>query len=111
MDLLPTVRLTDTQKKVLTKIASAATPVVAGEQISGDQNMLAARKILVDLGLITYSDSKGAGLTDSGRQVMIDHALLDDGGELSADGEKYAYDNKQQNENAYKFSLIKELLF
>lgn len=113
MSVLPTIRLTDHQKKVMTTIVASETPVVAGERISGNVNIVAARDILVDLGLITYDENKGATITDSGKQVMIDHALIDENGELTEDGLKYAYDGEkvQQESVSYKekFKMIKHL--
>lgn len=89
--MLDTIRLSDTQKRVIAKIIAAPTPKVAAEEISDGDNMIKARDILMDLGLITMSLDDHAELTDNGRQVARDENLVDETDNLTPDGEKYAY--------------------
>jgi len=90
MRILPALRLTDTQKQVLAKILASPTPKVAGEQISKDQNSIAARDILVKLGLITYLNGNAA-LTDKGQQIAQDEDVENQGGDLTQSGEQDAF--------------------
>lgn len=96
MKLLSTVRLTDNQKRVIAKIASAPTPTVAAEKISADANLIGARNELMRLGLITYTDQE-ATLTDKGTHIGTQENVIDDSGQLTDLGNKLAFtDSKNQ---------------
>ncbi len=90
MRTLPDIRLTDNQKRVLAKVIAAPTPKVGLEEISTKQGFLAARDLLVRLNLLSL-DNGGASVTDQGKQIMQDEALLDPGGQLTPDGEQLAH--------------------
>jgi hypothetical protein len=97
MKMLDTVRLTDTQKTVICKIIAAPTPKVAAEDITGSANLAKAKDILMDLGLIKVSLEDHAELTDTGRQLAQEENLADQSGNLTPDGEKYAYADSTDN--------------
>lgn len=102
MRFLSSLRLSDNQKRVMCKIVAAPTPKVAAEEINSDQNLVANRDTLVRIGLITYSPA-AATVTDKGMQVLKDEALVDEGGQLSPDGEQFAHtdeDGKPEQDNA-----------
>jgi hypothetical protein len=93
MRTLQSIRLTDTQKRVMCKIVAAPTPKVAGDQLSADKNLVAARDILNDLNLITMTPRGEVALSDQGTQIMQQEALIDDAGELTDDGQQFAMTN------------------
>lgn len=93
--VITNLRLTDFQKKVLTKVVASPTETVAGEEISQSRNLVAARRLLVRLGLVNYVDGK-ATVTDSGMRVMREENLIDEMGELTDEGRKYAFDEEDQ---------------
>jgi len=101
---LTTVRLTDNQKKVMTMIISSATDKLAAENISTGRQMITARDILVKLKLIEFRDGYAA-LTQDGEQLMKDSNLIDDMGELTDEGSKFAY---EEDDTAME-SLIKQV--
>lgn len=90
MKILTSVSLTSNQKRVLAKIAASPTPRVAGEEISGNQNLAAARDDLAKLGAIEFVGGE-ASMTDKGQQLARDENIVDDGGQLTQDGEALAY--------------------
>lgn len=94
MKTLASIRLTDNQKRVLSKIVASPTPKVAGEQISDDENLVAATNMLVKLGLVQVSPAGEASLTDQGNQIMQQEALVDETGQLTDDGNKFAFTDK-----------------
>lgn len=96
MRTLSSINLNDSQKRVMAKIAAAPTPKVAAQQISRSQKFIAARDMLVNIGLVDF-DPSHATLTDKGQQAMKDEALMDDGGQLTPDGEELAHTDDQGN--------------
>lgn len=90
VQILNSIHPSDNQKRVLAKIAASPTSTVAAEEISGNQNMVAARDMLMKLGLITLNNGEAA-LTDRGAQVAVDENLIDDNGQLTKTGQAYAY--------------------
>lgn len=96
MRLMSAVHPTTNQKRVLAKIAAAPTPVVAGTEISKDANLVAARNLLMKLGLITFADGS-AEMTEKGQQVAADENIVDQSGELSSVGQELAYTDAQGN--------------
>ncbi len=90
---------TDNQKRVLTVIKASATPQVAASEISKGQNLLAARDMLVRLGLVKL-ENNGAFLTPEGEELLQNQNLTDESGSLTPDGEKYAFpEGKPQTES------------
>lgn len=83
------VHPTDNQKRILAIIASSPTSAVADQEIATNQNMIAARDLMMKMGLITVSDSEVA-LTDQGAQVAVDENIIDDNGQLTKMGQAYA---------------------
>ena len=102
---LTTVRLTDNQKKVMTMILSSATEKLAAENISAGRQLITARDILSKLGLIEFRDGYAA-LTPEGEKLLKDYNLIDDMGELSDEGSKFAYGDEDQVATE---SLIKQV--
>ena len=88
--MLTGIHPTENQKRVLAKIIAAPNPKVAGEEISGDENMIAARNILMKLGVITFSAGT-AELTDKGQQIAQDENIADESGELTDAGNALVY--------------------
>ena len=93
MRVLSTVALTNNQKSVLAKIVASPTPSVAGESISGDENMVAARNSLARLGAIE-SIGNEVNITAKGHQLAKDENITDETGQLTQDGNKLAYDDE-----------------
>lgn len=90
MKVLPTVTLTSNQKRVLAKILASPTPKVAGKEISGDQNLIAARDQLMKLGAIEYVAGE-ASVTEKGQQLAQEENVVDQNGQLTPDGQALAY--------------------
>lgn len=80
----------------MAKIVSSATPQLAAADISDTPNLVAARDLLVQMGLIEL-DMNGAHITDQGQQVMVDQNLTDGGGNLTDDGQKAAYGDEAED--------------
>lgn len=92
------VKLTDTQKKVLGKLKVAKTDRLGFDDISQGRQIIAARDLLKKLGLITFDEAKAtAGITDDGEQVMKDTGLTDNSGQLTDEGNKFAYDDEDED--------------
>lgn len=90
MRIISAVHPSDNQKRVLAKIAASATPKVAGEELSNDANIVAARNMLMKLGLITFSNGEAA-FTEQGTRVAQDENILDQTGQLTPTGKALAY--------------------
>ena len=88
--MLSGIHPTDNQKRVLAKIIAAPNPKVAGEEISGNENIIAARNILMKLGVITFS-AGAAELTDKGEQIAQDENIADASGQLTDVGNALVY--------------------
>lgn len=86
---LLTVRLTDNQKRVIARVLAAQTPAMAGEQISNDANMVAARNLLMKLGLLSYIQGC-AEVTEKGKAIAAQLGVCDESGALSEVGQKLA---------------------
>lgn len=98
MKELTSIALTDNQKRVLSKIIASPTPTIAGSELLGDQNLIAARNQLAKLGAIQYVGDE-ASLTDVGERLAKEYTLIDETGALSQDGQMYAQmgdEEKQQ---------------
>lgn len=100
MKMLNSVRLSDNQKRVIAKIIAAPTPKVAAEEISNGVNLKQARDALVDLQLVKQSLNDHAGLTDKGRQLAQEENLADESGQLTPDGEKWAFTDEYGGDDA-----------
>ncbi len=100
-----TLRLTDNQKKVMTRIMSSATEKLAAQEISKGRALITARDILVKLQMIDFRDGYAA-LTSDGEQLMKDYNLTDETGQLTDDGNEFAYEKEEQ---PVKESLLKHL--
>jgi len=87
--ILTNVHLSDAQKLVMAKIKAAANANVAAEQARNSTNLAAAQKSLSKLGLVQVDDT-GATLTDKGIKTMTDENLMDESGELTTEGQRYA---------------------
>lgn len=91
---MQTLSLTNNQKRVLAKIASSPTPKVAAEEISRDQNLIAARDQLAKLDVISYFNNE-AKLTEKGEQIAKEEGITDETGQLSPDGQHLASTNPE----------------
>ena len=81
-------------------VASQDVPARAAAEISANTNMIAARNLLMKLNVITYTDNS-ASLTDIGQQLARDQNIVDEGGQLTDEGNKLASatsDGKQPKE-------------
>lgn len=97
--IINSVHPTDNQKRVLAKILAAPTPTVAAEQISDNANMVSARDMMVKLGLVTVEGGE-ATLTDQGMQVATDEHIIDETGQLTKQGQGYAYSSAANGNDA-----------
>lgn len=85
MRIMSAIHPTQNQKRVLAIIAGSANAKVAGEQITGDANLVSARNLMMKLGLITFSNGE-ATLTDKGQQTAKEENITDDSGQLTDAG-------------------------
>lgn len=99
MKELSTISLTTNQKRVLAKIIASPTPKVAGEEIQGDQNLVAARDQLSKLGMIQFVGGE-ASITATGEQYARDENITDESGQLTPDGEVLAYTSPSGKQQA-----------
>lgn len=99
MRIIDTVRLTNNQKRVIAKIKASPTPKVALEEISDDQNLIAARNMLVKLGLVEIVAGE-VFLTDSGEQMAVDENIVDEAGELTQTGNELAHSTPAGKQDA-----------
>lgn len=99
MRILSTVHPTENQKRVLAKIIASPNAKIAGDQISGNANLVAARNMLMKLGIISFVDGD-AILTDRGQEISTEENISDETGQLTSDGKKLAYtDPDEQPDN------------
>ena len=94
MRILSAIRPSSSQKRVMAKIVASPTPKVAGEQTSGDANMVQARNMLVKLGVVAFNNGE-ASLTTNGLQIAADENIIDSTGQLTDAGQALAYSNTQ----------------
>ena len=97
MHLLNHFQPTQNQLTVLAITASNKEhPAQAASKLNTSANLVSARKLLMDLQLLSYSDNS-ATLTDKGLQLAKDNNIIDDAGELTDVGNKLlpAEDNNQ----------------
>ena len=98
MRIMSSVHPTNSQLRVFAKISASATPKVAGEEVSKDVNVVAARNMLVRLGLITLNNGE-AELTQQGSQVAQDENIIDQTGQLTQRGKALAYTNSSDQQD------------
>lgn len=94
MRIMSAVHPTDNQKRVLAKLMAAPTPAVGAQAVSGDANLIAARNMLMKMGLITFANGE-ATVTDRGMQVASDENVIDQSGELTPAGQELAFTNSR----------------
>lgn len=87
--VLTNVRLSETQKIILARVVSADNPHVGYESINEGRNLVASSKELAQLGLLQINQGE-ANITDKGNEVLINEGLIDETGELTEEGQKYA---------------------
>lgn len=87
--ILTNVSLSETQKIIMARIASAENPHVAFESINEGVNLVSAAKQLANLGLIQMGGGQ-ASVTDKGNGILSDEGLADKTGGLTEEGQKYA---------------------
>lgn len=95
--IIPVAHPTNNQKAVMAKIVAGPTPELAAAEISDTPNLAAARDMLDRLGMIELND-EGAHLTDEGKEVMINQALMSPTGQLTSLGRDAAHGSEAQRE-------------
>lgn len=98
MKELNTVNLTANQKRAIAKIIASPTPKIAGQEVSGDQNLVAARNELARLGAIHFVGGE-CSLTDIGERLAQEDNIADASGQLTPDGQKLAYTDTSGKED------------
>lgn len=88
---LGNVLLSEAQKFILTKLLLPdSTPLLGYQNISVGKNIVANRDVLVKLGMLTLGDNE-AEITEAGTEALRNEGLVDEAGQLSDLGERYAY--------------------
>lgn len=87
--VLTTLRLSETQKIVMSRVINAPNEYIAYENVNEGPNMVAALKELVHLGMMEAGDGT-LTMTDSGMSVLQNENIVDESGQLTQDGMKYA---------------------
>lgn len=82
---IDTVRLTNSQKKLMARVLNAPTPQRKSDEAANGEEMVLARKTLVKLGLLSYNLS-AAKVTSDGKVVMRNANLIDENGDLTKEG-------------------------
>lgn len=85
------------QKRVLARIVSAPTSRVAATDMNGNQNLVAARDMLMKLGMVSLLNGE-MELTDRGMLVAQQENIIDQTGQLTPDGEKLVYGNQPETQ-------------
>lgn len=104
--ILTNIRLTTHQKMVLAKIINAQTDHIAGEEVSNGRKIVAARNVLMKLGLVNFNNGR-ASLTNKGMQAARDEGLIDETGNLTDEGKKYAFAGEGKLKE--EFNLLRDL--
>lgn len=100
MHLLSTLRPTQNQLRVIATIAASKEfPARAAAEISNDENLVAARNLLMKLDVITFTDNS-AELTDKGEQLAREQNIIDDSGQLTDEGNKLISTSTEKNGNS-----------
>lgn len=117
MRILNTIRPNNNQRMVLAIILASPTPKIAAEQLTGNSNIVSARDTLAKIGAITFSLEQAA-LTDRGTQIAREENIVDDAGQLTAQGQQLLQQDTEQTPgnqeqsndiNLEGFSLLKEI--
>lgn len=109
MRLLPTIKPTQNQLKVLAILANNQDdPLAAAKELSNGRNLVMARNILMDMGAITYSNVK-AELTDVGRIVAQNNDIMDDGGNVTDFGQSLLSPEQQPEQQPVELAPTEEL--
>lgn len=90
MRLLSAIHPSTNQCRVLARIVAAPTASVAAAEISKNANLVAARNMLMNLGVIQFADGE-AVLTDRGTQIASDENIIDQMGQLTDKGKRLAF--------------------
>ncbi len=97
VQILTNVRLSQAQKFILTKLMLPnATPLTSYEQTSDGKNIVANRDVLIKLGMVQVGQNE-AQITEKGQSALQNEALIDDTGNLTQEGEQYAYAEKLED--------------
>lgn len=100
MRILSTIQPTKNQLKVLAIIAAnQEKPNIAVQQLSHDQNLIAARNLLMQWNAIEFGQNK-ASLTDTGTKIATDNNIIDDSGQLTDMGQKLLPQDVDQPQGA-----------
>jgi len=91
VQVLTNVRLSHAQKYVLAKLMLPnQTPLIAYTNVSTGKNVVANRDVLVKLGMVIVGANE-AEITEQGKAALQNENLVDDMGNLTPQGEQYAY--------------------
>lgn len=82
---IDSVSLTQHQKELLLRILISPTEHVAYEETSENIKLKFAAEMLKDLGALNV-DEDSASITDRGREILKDEALIDDSEQITRDG-------------------------
>jgi len=86
------ISLGNTQKYVLAKLIASETEQMAYEAVSRGRNIVAARDQLAGQNLMFFDDeNQSASITDVGTEVLKKEGLVDDMGQLTEQGNQFAY--------------------
>lgn len=100
MRILSTIQPTANQLKVLAIIAAnQEKPNLAIQQLSHDQNLIAARNMLMQWNAIEFS-TKQVSLTEIGSKIASDNDIIDDSGQLTDKGQQLIPAEDQQSLSA-----------
>lgn len=86
---LHTISLTDTQKEVLIRVYTAATPELAKAETEFGEKNIAAADILQHIEAISINE-KGAFVEETGKELMRQQGLLDDEDNLTDEASQYS---------------------
>jgi hypothetical protein len=95
--VLTNVRLTDHQKSVMANVIARGNQnttlidLTANVDDINKQNMSGAVNTLAKIGLMAIDPNKTVTVTDEGNNIMAQENLVDDGGQLTPDGQKYQF--------------------
>jgi predicted transcriptional regulator len=96
--ILTNVGLQDTDKFILAKLSQNQPSHLEYLQTLGSRKLIVHREQLAKVGLITLDDNQQvADITDKGREALKAEGILDDTGNLTPEGEKYANANNLED--------------
>lgn len=99
MNVSPTVNLNEHQKVLLAMIMNAPDSPKGGKRVHlSDEKLVNAKKTLAKIGFIQIHDSQLMTVTDRGIVSMKEDGLIDETGQLTPKGLKYAEGNTKDSQ-------------